>query len=284
MKKNFLFIIIFLTIIISACERYDDREILDGNTPIITPNPIEDNFNIDLYYPDEYNEKLVIKNITIKDITRKIEIEVLEKLISGIADDHINNIIPNDTRVRSIDIENQIAYINFSNDIKKNDFTEKEEVLLIYSIVNTMTGLDSINSVQILIDGEKQEVLSNIFSIENPIKYSDLIVKDEYNDPFDTIEKYYEILNNKDLSKLSTLFRNTDKKSRVYYEMQYVDKNIKEYKIKEYKINHYKNSILVDLTIESITSDDKTNKFNRVFSMIYDKTHEENVFKINEIY
>lgn len=284
MKKNFLFIIIFIIIIISGCEIYDDVESSDENTPIITPNPLEDSFDVKLYYPDKYNEKLIVKNITIKDLTRKLEIEVLEKLISSLDDNSSNNLIPNDTRIRSIDIEDQIAYINFSNELKKKELTENEEVLLIYSIVNTMTELDSINSVQILIDGEKEEVLEDVFSIENPIKYSELIVSNEYNNPLDTIEEYYNILNSRDTTKLALLFKNIDKKSRVYYEMQYVDRNIKDYNIKSYKLNNYRSSILVDVKVEAVTSDNKKAEYNEVFSMIYTESSPNNTFKINEIY
>lgn len=281
---NIIIIIIFIAIIISGCQTYDDMSNSDSKSPIISPHPLENNFDAILYYSDKYNEKLVMKNKKIKDITKNIELEILEELIGGLNGKNINNLIPKETKIRSIDIENQIAYINLSSDIIKENLSPSEEVLLTYSIVNTITELDSIKSVQLLIDGEKKEFLSNVMNIEKPLQYSELLVEDKFINPFDAIKDYYDMLNNRESSKLASLFKNTDKKSRVYYEIQYIDKNIKKYNIKSYKLNNYKKALLVDVEVEAITNDDKKVKYNKLFSMEYSDTQLEKTFKINEIY
>ncbi|MBS4537147.1 GerMN domain-containing protein [Clostridium sp. D2Q-11] len=281
-KKLFLINIIIILTILAGCKNYDDISQSNDKTPIISPYSSENNFDVTLYYPDKNLERLVPKTIRIEDITNNLEIEVLEKLIEGIKDKDIKNLIPQKTKVRSIDISDQIAYINLSKEVNKEDITQEEEALLIYSIVNTMTQIDSINSVQILIDGERKDIFSNYYNIESPLKYSELIVKTNYVDPIDTIKKYYDIVKRQDPSELVDIFKEVDKKSRIAYGMQHINRDIKQYNIEGFKINNYKQTILVDVRIKVITNEDKEIDKNHVFSLVY--VEEEDVFKISDIY
>lgn len=280
MVKKLIYMIFFL-IILAGCQNYDD--VTDSkNKPILSPYSTDNSFEITLYYPNKSMDKLIPKTRQIEEITNNLEIEILERLIEGIDDSNIKNLIPKNTKVRSLDISDQIAYINLSSEVKRKDLNQKEEALLVYSIVNTITQLDSVNSVQLLIDGERSESLANYYSIENPLKYSELIVSNSYVDPLETVKKYYEVLKDKDANKLADIFRQVDKKSRVAYGMQYINNEAKKYDVKSYNINKYNNSILLDVKVELTTTANKTIEKNHVFSLVY--SHDENIFKINEIY
>lgn len=283
MNKRFFFImfIIILTVLI-GCQRYDDMDDSRENIQIISPYSTENNFHVTLYYPNSSLNRLDSKDIEIKNITNSLETEILERLIEEIDYDNMINLIPEGTKVLSVDVSDQIAYINFSKEIIKKNITGEEEALLIYSIVNTMTELDSVNSVQLLINGERKEIFSNYYSIENPLKYSKLIVKEDYIDPIYTIKKYYELVREKRLISLVDMFGKADRNENIAYAIQSIDKNISDYNIKSFVINNYKRSILVDVEIEITTNDNKSIEKNEVFSLIF--SDEQKLFKINEIY
>ncbi|MBS4535841.1 GerMN domain-containing protein [Clostridium sp. D2Q-14] len=284
MNKSFFIILlsILLILLIIGCQKYDDFDNLGENTQIISPYSTENDFDVALYYPDLSLSRLVRKDIKIKNITNSIEMEVLQRLIRGINDENIVNLIPRNTKVLSVEVSDQIAYINFSKDIIEKDITQEEEALLIYSIVNTMTELDSINSVQILINGERKDIFLNYYNIENPLKYSKLIVKEDYVNPINTIEKYYKMVREKDAANLVGVFTKSERKDKIAYTIKHIEKNIDGYNVKSYIINNYEYSNLIDVEIEVITSEGKSINKNEVFSLVY--SNEQNIFKINEIY
>ena len=87
---------------------------------------------------------------------RPLEQHVLNELIKGPSNTNLNPVLSSDTSVISVQTTDGTCFINFnSNFISRNSGTPDKEDTALYAIVNSLTELDSVNSVQILIDGKK---------------------------------------------------------------------------------------------------------------------------------
>ena len=80
----------------------------------------------------------------------------INELLKGTKANNLVSIIPENIKVLSLYVTDNIAYVSFSKDLIDKNYTEKEEALIIYSIVNTLTSLPDIEEVQILIDGKAE--------------------------------------------------------------------------------------------------------------------------------
>lgn len=91
--------------------------------------------------------------------------ETLKALLEGLSADELNqgllNLIPQQTRLRSVWVENEIAFIDFTEDIRFNQFGTEGLHAELQQIVYTATEFQTVESVQILINGDKIDYLSS---------------------------------------------------------------------------------------------------------------------------
>ncbi len=68
-------------------------------------------------------------------------------------------------------VYNNCCVINMSENLmfSLTNVSQKQQRLFVYSIVNTLTKLDNISSVQFIVDGAVKEKISDIIYIETPI-------------------------------------------------------------------------------------------------------------------
>lgn len=72
--------------------------------------------------------------------------------------------------ILSVDIYGDTAFVNLSLGFKNAcaDLKPKSEMLLVYSIVNTITSMDGISKVQFLIEGNQTDTLAGNLCLSNP--------------------------------------------------------------------------------------------------------------------
>lgn len=128
---------------------------------------------------EQYRQTIVslfFENIETKELTpeaRMIDIKELinnpyEKLMNmlmeGPKNEKLNKLIPENTKVLSINKEGDTLTIDFSSEFLNYDkSSDSAKSNLIYSIVNTMTELTEINHVKFLINGEENSEFSDIY-------------------------------------------------------------------------------------------------------------------------
>ena len=79
----------------------------------------------------------------------------VNQLISGPAEDGLYPTLPAATILEDINIRDGICTVDFSSDLLEDISTSTQSQLLaVYSIVNTLTQFDSVEYVQILVDGQ----------------------------------------------------------------------------------------------------------------------------------
>lgn len=135
---------------------------------------------VELYFGDKDSDKLVReeRNIKITD-QQPIEQYIINELIKGPASSALRRVLSEDTMLISVDVHDNICYLNFkSNFIKGNSGNEKREKQVIYSIVNSLTELQTISRVQFYIDGKRIDNFGN-FKIKNYISRDTSIIKEK---------------------------------------------------------------------------------------------------------
>lgn len=138
-----------------------------------------------IYFYDPKTLKLVPEERELEfpkwqSLFRKEDIakEVLLILIKGSKDQKLRSPLPSGTKLIGISIKNNIVYVNFSNELKKNHpGGSLGEMLTVYSIVDTLTEFSWIKKVQILINGAVVESLVGHIDLSEPLERDLSLVK-----------------------------------------------------------------------------------------------------------
>lgn len=109
-----------------------------------------------IYYPDKSAERLVAESREIElHASLSVEKLIISELTKAPENENLVQVIPSDTKVISAETNDGVCFVNLSGDfVSKVESSSSSTTLALYSIVNSLTELDSINSVQILIDGK----------------------------------------------------------------------------------------------------------------------------------
>ncbi|MDZ7792517.1 MAG: GerMN domain-containing protein [Spirochaetia bacterium] len=91
--------------------------------------------------------------------------ETLQTLLEGLTADELNqgllNLIPQDSRIRKVWVEDSTAYIDFNEAIRFNQFGTEGLHTQLRQLVYTATEFQTVDSVQILINGNKIDYLAS---------------------------------------------------------------------------------------------------------------------------
>lgn len=111
--------------------------------------------SINLYYTNNDNSQVLTETREIK-YTKDEEIPklALEELLKGPKTQGLKSTIPEGTKLLDINVKDKIATVNLSKDFTGFPGMMAESLALI-SIVNTLTDIDGIEKVEILVDGKE---------------------------------------------------------------------------------------------------------------------------------
>lgn len=113
---------------------------------------------ITLYFldSDTYEITPEARQIDAKELLDNPYVTLINLLIEGPKNEKLLKLIPENTKLNSAQIKNNILYIDFSEEfISQQTLGKEQEELILKSIVNTVTELTEINKVAFLIDGEE---------------------------------------------------------------------------------------------------------------------------------
>ena len=111
--------------------------------------------NIVLYFYDN-NKNILgseIRKIDVINLIKNPEKYLIKLLIEGPKNNELIKLIPEGTSVINTEIKEGILYINFSDEFIKNKKFEKE--IIIESINKTLSELNEINKIKILVNGKE---------------------------------------------------------------------------------------------------------------------------------
>ena len=167
LTKLFLLSSLILALLItSACSSSKPAPEVKNN-----PQPEVKTSEVVLYFADEQAEYLVPeqRKVTMQKGESTAE-AVIKALISGPQNKKLGITIPSGTKLLSVNIKENTAYVDFSQEIQSKHWGGSAgESMTIFSIVNSLTELKEIKQVQILIAGEKKDSLAGHLDISQPI-------------------------------------------------------------------------------------------------------------------
>jgi len=142
----------------------------------IDPEPTNSTRAITIFFADAKGEKLVKEEIRVNvNINENLEKYIMEALIAGPTEEGHVRTVPAETKIRDIKSADGICYVDLSEDfVLKHSGSEQEEKLTVYSIVNSLTKLSSIEKVQFLIEGEKRSQYKGWIEFDKPFEAKDI--------------------------------------------------------------------------------------------------------------
>lgn len=137
----------------------------------------EKNVTLTLYLPDENLEYLLpVKTNSVIKEGEGIGQKVLEKLINE-SDKQGYNVIPKGTKLLNYSQDKGIATVDLSQEfINNSSGGSTSQTMAIYSIVNSLTEFENINSVLFLIEGESVEDFSH-YEFNKPFSREESLIK-----------------------------------------------------------------------------------------------------------
>ena len=251
-KLLLIILSISLCLFLFWCDKYDEINEDSNNFPQINPLP-DDQLELILYYPNSSMEYLVPELRLVARKNEDVEKMAINELLEGTQGRNLVNIIPSNTEVQSLYITDNIAYVSFSREFLNNSYNEKEEALIIYSIVNTLTSLPNVEEVQMLIDGKAEDVLYKHYSIKEPLNFSDMIITKNYISPISIVNEYYNAIIDQNYDKAIKMlnFEDIDKIKYNTIKAYIVNefKGTNQYVINNYIINEYEDELNINLSV-----------------------------------
>lgn len=148
------------------------------NNPTVNPEKTKWQV-VYLYFANQDGSKLVCqqRGMEVKQ-SQSLEYQIVEQLINGPDNSsgaNLQQTVPSDTKIKDIKTEEETCYVNLSRDFIKKKGSIAENII-IYSIVNSLTELDTVNKVQFLIEGEKINEYNGDLDFSKPFgRNTDLI-------------------------------------------------------------------------------------------------------------
>lgn len=250
MKKILIYLLLIVVLVISL-----NTIMLNRNNNIneelkveIAPIPEKTVELITLYFPDAGKQYLTRENRVIEHTVEQRERIILEELIKGPTNKGKISVIPTTTKLYSVVSKNGIAYINLSNEFKSDmQFGGNNEILAIYSIVNSLTELKTIKSVQISVDGQTEGVLQKYMPLDYAYKQNLSLVDNPIRTPIEVVKDYFNFIKNEDYRNAFDLLYNPSNVNidySMYYHFQ-KERGVKEYNIYSYEMIEYDEFIIV---------------------------------------
>lgn len=118
-----------------------------------------------LFFADETGEKLVQEERSVvHNVNTSLEKLIIEELIKGPEQEGNYRTLPGDTKLLNVSVNENICYINFDSAFLNNAL-EVKEYIPIYSIVNSLSELTSVNKVQISVNGSADVMFRDAVSL-----------------------------------------------------------------------------------------------------------------------
>ena len=133
--------------------------------------------NLNLYFANKNGDKLTTQSTVIEyNANVAVEKVVVEQLILGPTEKNCYATIPKDTKVMSVTTKDGVCYVNLDTGFTAQGYDVLGTVT-IYSIVNSLTDLPGITSVQILVNGETNINYKDNISLETTFQKNPEIIE-----------------------------------------------------------------------------------------------------------
>ena len=140
-------------------------------------NSSNEEVTINVYYADQTGEYLIGEARILSDSSKYVD--AISEMMKESIDSSLFKLIPESTKINSVTVKDGMANVDLSKNFVDDRFvSDTVDILLIYSIVNTLTEFPDVNSVDFYIDGTRLDILGQL-DLQGPsFRRSDLIKND----------------------------------------------------------------------------------------------------------
>lgn len=132
---------------------------------------------ITLYFSNLSGDGLVAETQNVHySSNTSLEKLVLERLINGPITDNALETLPEGTTLVNVSVTDRVCYVSLSEAFKNQNYDISEETV-IYSVVNSLTSLSHIDSVQISVNGDTSGVYRDKCSLSSTYEFDDSMIK-----------------------------------------------------------------------------------------------------------
>ena len=125
-----------------------------------------------LYFADETGTSLVEeKRGVVHNINTSLEQLIVEQLIAGPGQEGHYPTLPEDCKILSLSVTDNVCYINFDSAFLATTLPVSEYVP-IYSIVDSLSEMTSVTKVQILVNGSQNVMFRDVISLNTAFERS----------------------------------------------------------------------------------------------------------------
>ena len=118
-----------------------------------------------LYFANSTGDKLERETReVVHSVNTSLEKLIVEQLIAGPSRVGMNPTLPKETKLLNVSVNDNVCYINFDSTFLNNTL-EVKEYIPIYSIVNSLATVTSINKVQITVNGSQEFMFRDSISL-----------------------------------------------------------------------------------------------------------------------
>ena len=140
-------------------------------------NSSNEEVTINVYYSDQTGEYLIGEARILSGGSKYVD--AISEMMKEPIDSSLVKLIPESTKINSVTVKDGMANVDLSKNFVDDKWPgETVDILVIYSIVNTLTEFPDVNSVEFYIDGVRLEIFGQL-DVKGPLfRRIDLIKKD----------------------------------------------------------------------------------------------------------
>lgn len=154
-KRNL--VLVLLVVLLSGCSALSWVNHHSSGEPI-NPQRNPQEITATLYFSDDEAQYLKPETRILQQTEESLPLLLVQALIAGPQDTTLYKTLPPETKVLSVEIKDGVAYVNFSQEVATKHWGGSAgESMTVGSVVNTLTELSEITSVQFLVEGKIQE-------------------------------------------------------------------------------------------------------------------------------
>lgn len=122
--------------------------------------------DLKLYFANAKGDKLLPASVSVA-YNKNVPIErvIVEQLIAGPGTSEYYRTLPDNLKLLGISITEDVCYVNLDSSFL-NGLVNAVDMVPVYSIVNSLCELDTVNYVQILVNGESNKMYRESISLE----------------------------------------------------------------------------------------------------------------------
>lgn len=162
----------------TACEKKDKLSSNNNEKikSVVLPKEKDNSISLDLYF-DGSTKKDKAEVVKEERVINKEEVLgeiIIQELLKGPSNvSNLKPILPKETQLLSFSIKDGIAYVNLSGEAKTTMSPAKEEACL-RGILNSLTQLQSVSKVKILIENQDVTSIGGNYNISKPFSKADI--------------------------------------------------------------------------------------------------------------